>query len=431
MPKRSTSRKSGDLIAEAQNSVSSGNATAKNNQLYTLCTEISPPVGGWFSLIDCFGRAIRSVVAFYYLMITHPISFLIFTCRYNHLWYGGWAGVVLTLCLYPIWPVAVFVMRVLLKVKNYFFFKPSFDNGNVFFIAPDNPIGSIMWDFYKEFSVYTSLYIMCGNDQTAINHSWYDHITQKKFWRDNLSSCGAHVPQKLADWNGVCSWCTDGASTEVVGDVVIKLPDSYLGIGDLFLEVGVDGFNGTRIEIENILKEKYSVGQDGTFILEWVRPAKGHEVHSLDILTVAGHNGVELASCLYWGKCADGKSTHSSKAGYVCDVLNEKILAPASWYSAYFEKEMGGETAADNVPHGCGTNLPGLRAICANAVRTHEQVLEEQPWLKMCGWDVLIAKNGPTFFEGNFAAHRIPRRVFLTCSNMFYFLSTYRGPFSC
>ena len=124
------------------------------------------------------------------------------------------------------------------------------------------------------------------------------------------------------------------------------------------------------------------------------------------------------------GKCADGKSTHSSKAGYVCDVNGERIMAPAAWYSAYFEKEMGGETAASNVDHGVGFPLPGLRAICENAVKSHESVLKEQPWLQMCGWDAIYAKQGPVFFEGNFAAHRIPRRVFLTWTNTFHFLST-------
>ena len=108
--------------------------------------------------------------------------------------------------------------------------------------------------------------------------------------------------------------------------------------------------------------------------------------------------------------------------------MNEEILAPASWYSAYFENEMGNETVDSNVKYGCGTSLPGLRDICANAIKTHESVLVEQPWLKMCGWDVLIARNGPTFFEGNFAAHRIPRRVFLTWTTMYYFLSTYCSP---
>jgi len=406
------------------------------NQLYTLCTDISPPLGGWFGLYDCFGRAMRSVFAFYYLAITHPISFFQFSLAYNYLWYGKNVGYLLTLCFYVVWPFAVLILRILLKLKNMCIFKKSFDDGNVFFVAPSNPVSSLMWDFYKEFSVYSSLFIMCGHHQTAIDHSWYDTITQKKFWRDHLTNTGAHVPEKFAEWNNeTCTWVNDGDSN-VVGDVVIKLPDSYLGIGDLFLAVGeTEGYNGTREEIETILTNKYSQGsehyrKEGTFVLEWVRPAIGHEVHSLDILTVVAPNGsVELASCLYWGKCADGKSTHSSKAGYTCDVMNEKILAPAAWYSAYFENEMGNETVDSDVPYGCGTSLPGLRAICQNAVQTHENILVEQPWLKMCGWDVLLARKKPTFFEGNFAAHRIPRRIFLTWTNMFYFLWNHCSPF--
>jgi hypothetical protein len=420
-----------DLISAAQKSLDTNHI----NRLYSLCTDISPPIGGWFGLIDCFGRAIRSVFAFYYLVITHPISFFQFSLAYNYLWYGKSIGYVLTIIFYFAWPFAVLLQRILLKLKNIFCFKKSFDDGNVFFIAPSNPLGSLMWDFYKEFSVYTSLFIMCGNHQLAIDHSWYDHITQKKFWRDHLQGAGAHVPSKFAEWNNrTCTWLEDGNDSDVVGDVVIKLPDSFLGIGDLFLAVGeTEGYTGTRKEIEDVLVKNYSKGEHyrekGTFVLEWVRPASGQEVHSLDILTVVAADGsVELASCLYWGKCADGKSTHSSKAGYTCDVMNEKILAPASWYSAYFENEMGNETIDSKVAYGCGTSLPGLRKICADAVKTHENILIEQPWLRMAGWDVLIAKNGPTFFEGNFAAHRIPRRIFLTWTNMFYFLSSYRSP---
>ena len=153
--------------------------TKTMNQLYTLCTDISPPLGGWFGLYDCFGRAMRSVFAFYYLAITHPISFFQFSLAYNYLWYGKNVGYLLTLCFYVVWPFAVLILRILLKLKNMCIFKKSFDDGNVFFVAPSNPVSSLMWDFYKEFSVYSSLFIMCGHHQTAIDHSWYDTITQK------------------------------------------------------------------------------------------------------------------------------------------------------------------------------------------------------------------------------------------------------------
>ena len=407
--------------------------------LYGLCTDIVEPtyggLAGWFSVVDCAGRAIRSVAAFYYLAVTHPVSFFIFSLRYNHLWYGGILGVAATLILWPAWPLAVLVYRIALKVKNHFCKKASFDDGNVFFVAPNNPLASMLWDFYKEFSVYTSLFIMCGNDKTAVAHSWYDEITQKDFWRGHLQQGGARIPMELARWegdaNGACTWAAcagaDGGESEVVGDIVIKLADSYLGIGDSFLEAGKDGYDGTRAGVEEILREKYNDGRKGTLVLDWVRPADGQEVHSLDILTVAQPDGsVELASCLYWGKCADGKSTHSSKAGYVCDVDGERIMAPAAWYSAYFKNEMGDEDENSDVPFGCGHNLPGLRAVCDTALRCHANALREQPWLRMCGWDVLIAKKGPTFFEGNFAAHRIPRRVFLTWENTVHFLKTFK-----
>ncbi len=396
------------------------------SELYRLCTDIAEPPGGWFSVRDCAGRALRNVVAFYYLAVTHPASFFVFSCRFNRVWYSRVMGVVATVLFWPVWPAAVLAFTVALMVKDKVCGTKTWYDDNVFFTPPTSPVGSTLWAFHLEFSVYVGLFILCGNDKAAIDHSWYDEVTQKNFWRDHLVSVGARVPTELARWSagGPCGWNTDG---DVVGDVVIKLPDSYLGIGDTFLEVGVDGYDGTRDAVEKILKENYNDGRQGVLVLEWVRPAPGHEVHSLDVLTVARPDGsVELASCLYWGKCADGRSSHSARAGYVCDADSERILAPAAWYTALFKDEMRDEGAESDVRYGCGLALPGLGAVADCAVRAHASALREQPWLRMCGWDVLLAKQGPVFFEGNFASGRLPRRVFLTWTNMAYFLRTYR-----
>lgn len=43
-------------------------------------------------------------------------------------------------------------------------------------------------------------------------------------------------------------------------------------------------------------------------------------------------------------------------------------------------------------------------------------------FLKMVGWDCMLMKNGEmVFFEGNFAAARIPRRMFLAAENLIEF----------
>ena len=61
-------------------------SNATRGDLYRLCTDISPPLGGWFSLADVLGRCARSLCAVYYLVLTHPVSFFVFSCRYNHVW---------------------------------------------------------------------------------------------------------------------------------------------------------------------------------------------------------------------------------------------------------------------------------------------------------------------------------------------------------
>ena len=55
-----------------------------------------------------------------------------------------------------------------------------------------------------------------------------------------------------------------------------------------------------------------------------------------------------------------------------------------------------------------------MQAVCAQAIAAHASAMREQPWLKMIGWDAMLARHGPVFFEGNFAGMRLPRRVFLS-----------------
>ena len=92
--------------ADSPGVIASAKSTDKpRGALYGLCTDIVEPtyggLAGWFSVVDCAGRALRSVAAFYYLAVTHPVSFLVFSLRYNHLWYGGLLGVAATLPFLP------------------------------------------------------------------------------------------------------------------------------------------------------------------------------------------------------------------------------------------------------------------------------------------------------------------------------------------
>ena len=101
-------------------------------------------------------------------------------------------------------------------------------------------------------------------------------------------------------------------------------------------------------------------------------------------------------------------SSHSTRAGYVCDYQTEKIIAPAKWYSSYF---------ADMSTPRLGEHLPGLREAVDRACAAHERV--EYKWLKVCGWDCMLTdRRGPVFFEGNYACARLPRRLVLDWKNL-------------
>ena len=56
---------------------------------------------------------------------------------------------------------------------------------------------------------------------------------------------------------------------------VFKLPDSYLGIGDKFLDMGKD-FN-TKDDLVTMLKAPDYADKE-VLILDLIRPATGHEV---------------------------------------------------------------------------------------------------------------------------------------------------------
>lgn len=61
------------------------------------------------------------------------------------------------------------------------------------------------------------------------------------------------------------------------------------------------------------------------------------------------------------------------------------------------------------------------------ALRAHKN----QPfgWLRMVGWDCMLTDKGEmVFFEGNFAAARIPRRIFLSVQNLYVAVTQYMWP---
>lgn len=335
--------------------------------------------------------------------------------------------------------------------------KESIWDTNIFFLPPDGLAAAILWDFYKECHMYIGGMLLCGNDDMGIQASYVDTVTNKHYWRDILRDVGALVPKKRAEWDGYSITWSEGMSPSCVEgqDLVLKLHNSYLGIGDRFLEHGVDFHTAEDLEMlirdkypassltgeplteeealaaEKVAEEKGSGTRDrapsvdappvagALIIMDWVRPLKGiepapsNDVHQLDILTLrVPGKGVQLASCMYWGDCTNA-TTHTARSGFVCDVESETILEKASWYGPYFSKFVPKE---DTV----GRRLPGMKEAIAMSIKAHEKA--DLPFLATVGWDAMITPNGPVFFEGNFGISRMPRRIFLNWSNFFFLL---------
>lgn len=371
---------------------------SSSSDMYDMCTFVRDR--SWWSVSDVAGRALRALLLFAYLAVCYPISFFKFTLQYNIVWYNRPFGTFLTL-FYPIMPVAIFFVELGKRLLKYLSPVKSFDDGSVFFVSPPTLVASLIWEFLKTFQMYVGAFLQCGADVTAIEHTWYDRLTHKHFWRKILEESGAEIPRCVGTWDGTAlSRQVDSLKL----DVVIKLPDSYLGIGDKYMVYGEDFTE--EAEIEAVLQAEYQ-GKEA-FLLDFVRPKKGMEVHQFDILTIKTVDGVQPLSVIYWGDCSDGKSSHSTRAGYVCDYRTERIISAAKWYSAAFS-----EMATPRL----NESLPGLRDAVDRACAAHEAI--ELPWLKVCGWDCMLTdQRGPVFFEGNYACARLPRRLVLDWKNL-------------
>ncbi|CAK0814226.1 unnamed protein product [Prorocentrum cordatum] len=405
-----------------------------SGDLYEMSTFMHPPAGGWLSTADCFGRALRVVLAFYVLLASQPLELYSFLVKYHQVFHwGGWIGwshLIMFVSL-TMWPGLVILLVCHEKLKTAL--RPP-SEVNCFFVEPENFFARCFWAFQMVGSVPLAIFMTHGNSTAAIENAWHDYVLTKQFWRRHMEKTNMPFPQQLGQWDGSsCDWWSHakGKSDDfIVGDVVLKLMDGCLGAGDTFLEAGRNGFDGTLGAVSRVLNEKYA-STVGVLVLEWVRPKSGHEVHSFDIVTmVMPDDSIQLVSCLYWGNCRDGgSSTHDAMAGFVVDVDEEKVHSTASWYSALFAKSMGaGQSglAGQGTGHGevgLGSHFPGIKELCKQAIKGHESALQETPWLHVVGWDAMFSTSGPVFFEGNYASHRIPRRVFLTWRSTVWFLS--------
>ena len=249
----------------------------------------------------------------------------------------------------------------------------------------------------------------------------YDTICVKEYWYSLLDHAGARRPLPLARWDGSRAHDVGPGAAHGSSDIVCKISDSYLGIGDKVLRRGID-FDSLA-DIQRLLEADPEYAGKTAILCELVHPAKGitisskgfGAVHSLDIVTVRTKAGVRVLTYLLWTDC-DTWSSHSCQAGYLIDVRTETIVAPASWYAPHF---------ATFPASLIGSSVPGVREACAKAIAAHEH--SSLPWLTSVGWDAIIADEGVVFFEGNVAAYRTPRRVFLSPQLLSCFLQELRG----
>jgi len=286
--------------------------------------------------------------------------------------------------------------------------------GRVFFVRPPNFISDFIWCCYLNQSMLVGQFLLAGTHPDAISHTFVDTILTKDFWRSHLEGVGARVPRQLGRYSNAGELKLDYPLGE--SDLVVKIPDAYLGIGDSFWNHGRD--YKTEEDLKVLLAKNY-VNKEA-MILELVRPKKELGVHSLDIVTIrVPGGGVKVLSVLLWTDCTTD-SSHSCQAGYVVDIESETVISPASWYCAAFAKM--------NAPL-IGSKYPGVKAACEKAIAAHLSCTTEQ-WLVAVGWDCMVmSKNELVFFEGNFAGARTPRRMFLSAIALFYAIQEVFWPF--
>ena len=365
-----------------------------------------------------------SEFGFYLYVFLNPISFTIFVWKYIGAYYNDT-------------PIACKLLRLFLFAFPFFHVVWQVislgNNGTWLSQMPDDfeskkwwtpPKGKVATVFQKaclETSVMVSLFMLhshCNNYDEIIRNNIKDEACTKKYWREQIQRGGLHTAKEVGCWDGrklTMNMSIDGM------DLVLKVDDSYLGIGDQFLEFGKH-FNSVE-DLEKMLNESkysgldfgsennsYSYHGQTVHLLEWCRPDKKLGVHSFDILTVKLPHGVEVATCILWAECT-GSSSHSATAGYLVDINTETIAAPCKWYAPCF---------ADTTDKMVGMKVPGIAMACKAVAKIHETKPVE--WMGPVGWDSMIMKNGElTFFEGNFGVMRMPRRIFLSFKSFIYF----------
>ena len=365
----------------------------------------------WFSVKDIASRLCVAGASFCLAMLCRPFSLIHFTFMYNRI-FSGMGKAVMSVLLLPFYPVLMLLNNALYQRNLSFLPMLNVKDEDLqslqFFTNKLDPFASFLYDFSQEFCNYIGNFYIIGPCPDAIATMYWDtEKTTKLFWREKLRKCGAQIPREVGIWDGAVLDIKDDVMK--YGGVVIKVANSCMGVGDVFLKKSTD--YSSVSDIEDIFRTKY---QDRKcLLLELIRPKKDLGVHSLDILTARDSQGrVQLVDVIVWAGSKSATS-HGATAAYMIDPKTERACTLGDWYNPNF---------VGTTPTGLGMRYPNVGEAVNLALHTHRNL--PYPWLNVVGWDCMVTEDSSiVFFEGNLAAWRCPRRLFLSWKNFIYFVN--------
>ena len=391
---------------------------ATAGELYAHCQVATCPGRGWFTRDD--RRFHFSVYYFYKLLVQNPIKFT----RFHWLWYTiyrPWWAVPFLFLSYPFSPFLLYLRWVAIHLRDRALGPPEIPvKGSPFFEAPKDLSNQVNSESYIELIERIGSYMQFGTNRDGLESTKIDTITCKEYWLDLLDAVGARRPQQLGTWSdGKVHDAGPGLKSGNC-NVVCKVSDACMGIGDHLFARHVDfdfGEVDAAVSLTNILSEDSRYVGKRAIMTELMQPVKPatvklsndgfSNVHSLDIVTIRDARGVvKVLACTLWTDCTEWTS-HTCSSGYIVDVVTEQIARPVPWYAYAFAKKDAQAAASPLI----GTKIPGLHAALHKAIAAHGK--SQLPWLTSVGWDLMITDDGPVFFEGNVGSMRTPRRIFL------------------
>ena len=316
--------------------------------------EARPPAAGWYSTADMLSRLALATALFCYCLATQPLRLARFALQYNRLWHGGFTGTAMTLLL-PVTPAVLAAIAWGERLKQFVMREDEWDprfgeEPCIWYQPPPSKAAAIIYDAFRPLADWVAAFVLFGDNRVAIDHTIRDTICTKEYWYGLLDGVGARRPQpprcprprclalsppptsssphpslprrrplQLGSWDGHALRDV-GRGVESGGcDLVCKISDSYLGIGDrgtrqpprlsstlsrtspgpvlgdLVFKRGVDF--ATRGDIEAALRGDARYAGRPAVLCEMVQPCAGLEasvssdgysaVHLLDIIVIS------------------------------------------------------------------------------------------------------------------------------------------------